>query len=193
MPQGTWSEEMGNALNVITFGRTLPAASYSADAAILNPAYNSSYWTDIGSTGFDSASLNNCSPPTIALKMGTDKVAFNLQHMALESQRLCLTDLMNTFQRNRQLAAIKKNLADVTGWVLTEKFRRDYTYWTDHKVVVIVNADPIESTVAGGVANADTFNFAAGPTALKSAGVTAGGRLKQPLLDDLYDRRKSVV
>lgn len=178
IPEGKWPEGMGNTIDVLTFGRTLPAATYADGNDVLNLAYNSTYWTSVGTGGFNSSDTNNCTPPTTVIKQGHDRVQFNLQHAAVESQRFCVLDLMNAFQRNRQLEAIKSNLADVTTYILTEKFRRDLVYWTDNKVVV-KNTGVTESTSSGGVSGADTFNTAG---AIQTAGGTSQGFLTQALL-----------
>lgn len=180
IPQGKWPEGMGNSIQVLTFGRTLPASTYSEGAAVNSLAYDSSFWTAINSSlGFaGDGNTNNCSPPTIQVKQGHDLVSFNLEHSAVESQRFCVLDLMNAFQRNRQLEAVKQNLSDVTSFILTEKFRRDLVYWTDNKVVVKTNG-VTESTASGGVAGAHTFNTGG---AIQTAGSSGQGFLTQALL-----------
>ncbi len=189
--EGAFPEGMGYSIAITQFGRTMPAASntYTDGAAVLNPAYNSSYWTDIGSANLANGSENNCTPPTLLLKQGTSKVNFNLQHLALESERFCATDLLSAFDGPRQFSAIKKNLSDNTRWVLTEKFRRDFTYWCDNKTVVNgASSNPITVTtgvgVSSGVAGADTFNITG--SALKTGAQAYGGVLTMGMLQQIY-------
>jgi len=190
--EDTWPAEMGYSINITQFGVTLPATTYSDGGAVTNAAYNSSYWTDVGTAGLDDANRNNCVPPTIQLEMGSKKTLFNLQHMALESERLCSTDLMVAFHGSRQLEAIKENLSTNTQVLMTEKFRRDYVYWCSNKSVITLALGPIESTVAGGVANADTMNFVAGAAAnqaLKTSPAgTQGAALTQEYLQKCWSR-----
>lgn len=184
IPQGSWSEEMGNAINVLTFGRSLPASTYSDGGNITNLAYDSSFWTNIGSGNFGTSVENNCTPPTIVVQQGNDVVPFSLQHAALESQRFCVTDLMNSFQRNRQLTAVRKNLTDITAHTLAEKFRREYVYWCDNKVVVTASG-VTESTSSGAVSGAATFNTG---TSIQTAGSSGQGILTNALLERWHQR-----
>jgi hypothetical protein len=177
-------EGMGYAVNITTFGRTLPAATYSDGGNITNPAYDSTYWTDVGSANLGSTTENNCTPPTIVVKQGTGKVLFNLQHMALESERFCATDLLSAFDGPRQFAAIKKNMSDNTRWVLTEKFRRDFTYWCDNKTVVNNTGNPVSTTSGGAQTGSDTFNITG--NVIKTGALINGGVLTQGLLQDWY-------
>lgn len=188
--EGMFPSGMGYSLHITQFGRTLPAASdtYSDGAAVLNPAYSSGStgWATVSASNLDNGSANNCTPPTLHLRNGTTQVEFNLQHIALESERLCSTDLLHVFDGPRQLAAIKKNLTDVTRWVMTEKFRRDYTYWCANKVVVNHTGTPVSSTSAGGVTNAETFNIAG--NTIKTGALEHGGALTNGLLQEWYYR-----
>lgn len=185
MRQGSWPEGMGYSVNITQYERSLPASTYSDGGAITNPAYNSSYWTDVGTGGFGSTAANNCTPPEIELAMGTSKTLFNLQHVALNSQRFCATDLLTAFEGPRQLAAIKENLATNTQFLLAEKFRRDYTYWCANKVVV-TSGGIVTSTSASGTSA--SFNDGG---ALQNAGTLGGGTPASLTMEHLlewYDR-----
>lgn len=94
---------------------------------MFNPAWaTSGGWQDIGTAGFGSTEQNNCSPPEINLQQGTSKTLFGLQHIQINSPRFCVRDLAAAFDGERQFGMIKKNLADITNWMLAEKFTYDY-------------------------------------------------------------------
>lgn len=187
-PEGTWSPEMGAALKVLMLGRALPAAgnTYVDGGDIGNPAYDPTYWTDVGGE-FGSGTANDCQPPLMTIQTGSDSVSFNLQHLALNSQDFCATNLMQSFAGKRQLAGIVRALAQITGWVMAEKFRRDFTYWCADKIVVNQTAI-FRHTNAGGVAGAADFNFGAGPLQdLQTSGADNPGQLRNEMLDELYE------
>lgn len=182
--EGAFPAGLGYSPSITTFGRTLPAVTYTNGGAITNPAYSASGFADIGTAGLDSTSQNNCDPPTIMLKMGTKKVAFTMQQFALESQRLCATDLFTSFEGPMQIEALVNNLKFNTTFTMTEKFRRDFVYWCANKVVVCMPpTGNITKTAAGGASGAETFNMTGTNAALKTAGANTPGRLTQALLD----------
>lgn len=189
MEEGPFPEGMGYSVNITTYGRSLPSASY-AGGTVLNPAYSASYWTDVSSSNLANGSENNCTPPTTVVQQGNSKVLFNLQHTGLESERFCATDLLHVFDGPRQLAAIKKNLSQITQWMLTEKYRKDFTAWCDNKVVVNNTGNPVSSTTAGLSSGGSTaleyatFNIAG--NVVKTGALANGGVLTQGLLQEWY-------
>jgi len=182
--EGAFPGGIGYSPSITTFGRTLPAVTYTDGGTITNPAYDAAGFADIGSAGLGSTDQNNCDPPVIMLQMGTKKVPFTMQQFALESQRLCATDLFTAFEGPMQIEAIVNNLKFNTTFTMTEKFRRDFVYWCANKVVVCIPpVGNITRTNAGGAAGAETFNMSGANAALKTAGANVLGRLTQGLLD----------
>ena len=183
--QGTWAAGMGNVVAITQFERTLPALSdsYSDGASVYNPAWVTNGWGQVNdSAGFGSTSQSDCAPPEINLQMGTSKTLFNLRDLAINSQRFCATDLMNSFDGEQQFAMIKKNLADITNWTLAEKFTYDYMTLAANKIVITA-AGPVSLTNASGTVG--TFNDS---STLQTAGASGPAALTMPYLIDLSDR-----
>jgi hypothetical protein len=183
--QGSWPEHMGYSVAITQVERTLPATggTYSDGTTVFNPAWaTSGGWQDIGSAGFGTTAQNNCSPPEVNLEMGTSKTLFNLEHIQLNSQRFCARDLAASFDGKRQFGMIKKNMADITNWMLAEKFTYEYQTLCANKYV-ITNAGIIADNNSSGVAG--TFND--GGT-LQAAGANVGAAVTLPFLVDLTDQ-----
>ena len=183
--QGSWSDGMGYQVAVTQVERTLPAPSdtYSDGGSVFNPAWAASGgWQDIGTAGFGTTAQNNCSPPEINLQQGTSKTLFGLQHIQINSPRFCVRDLAAAFDGERQFGMIKKNLADITNWMLAEKFTYDYVTLCANKYVFTRNG--IVST-NNGSGTVGTFNDAG---ALQAAGAALPTALTMPFLIDLQDQ-----
>lgn len=162
LPQtGIWPDGMGDTIKVLTFGRALPATG----AGILTGGT----WSDITSAGTYGGAGGACLPTVTNVLSGTTEEEYNLSHTALESDRLCLNNLRNAFQREKQLNALKMNLAESTKLVMIERNRDQFSALVTKHVLV----------AADGVTESTTMPSGSG----KSPGVIA-----QPLLNKYYEK-----
>lgn len=134
---GPWTDEMGQALKVLTASRVLPADS---NGNLTEPT-----WTDIVSdAGYGSAG-GACLPTVTTLKGGADLEEFNLAQTALESETLCVTNFRSVFELKRQVAALKKGLVESTKFTLVERFRSEFArLCTNH--ILVTSQGAVEST-----------------------------------------------
>lgn len=161
LPQtGMWPEGMGDTIKVLTFGRALPATG----AGVLTGGT----WSEITSSDYGGAG-GSCLPTVTNVNGGSSSEEFSLSHTALESDRFCVTNLRNSFQREKQLNALKMNLADSTKFVMIERNRDLFSSLATHQVLVAAN----------GVTESTSMPSGSG----KSPGV-----IKQALLSKYYEK-----
>lgn len=116
---GTWPDEMGTELSVMTYERSLPA--------------NSLTWNNVG---LNTGTGNTCIPDAEVVEFAQTLRTYNLQRTALESPPICIDDLRFTMKRTEQLGNVQRILEENTQWALQERFRDEYVRVSTNKVIV---------------------------------------------------------
>jgi len=138
---GAWPEGMGDTIKILTFGRAFPATG----AGVLTGGT----WSAITDSTYGAAG-GACLPTVSTVKSGSTEDEYNLVQMALESDRLCVTNLRNSFQREKQLSAMKDNLAESSKFVLIERARDEFSALATHQVLVASNGVTESTTMPSG-------------------------------------------
>lgn len=158
---GLWPEGMGDIIKVLTFGRSFPATA--------GGVLTGGTWSSITSAGTYGGAGGACLPTVTNVNSGSTEEEYNLEQSALESDRLCVNNLRAAFQRDKQLNALKGNLAESTKFVLIERARDEFSRLATHQVLV----------AADGVTESTTMPSGSG----KSPGI-----LKQAFLNKYYEK-----
>lgn len=116
--KGTWPDEMGEQISVLTYERTIPATSPT--------------WQTVT---FNDGTGSNCVPTAEQIEFAQTLRNYNLQHTALESPPICVNDLRFTFKRRKQLENCYSILTQNTGWLWQERHRSEYVRLSEHKVI----------------------------------------------------------
>lgn len=120
IPQSEWPNHMGTIINQAITQRAIPASPED--------------WTSVGVTG--GTNENACLPPVEILPYAVDNKTFSLQHVAIESQPICLETVRTN---NAPIEEIRNQLQNFTNYADTkwiDRFRDEYQRLADHKVVV---------------------------------------------------------
>lgn len=116
--KGKWTDEIGTTVQVPTSERMLPAVSESD-------------WTDVASSD------DQCLPPVETVKSGETLRPVSLQHKAIETQDYCIETIRSTNQYEKFLANRTKNLAEITAWVLTNRYINRYRATSSHNITAL--------------------------------------------------------
>lgn len=125
--KGTWPDEMGEQLSVMTYERSLPATDPT--------------WTTVT---FNDGTGNNCVPTAESISFAQTLRTFTLAQTALEGPPICVNDLRFTFKRRKQLENCFSVLSQNTSWLLQNRHRSEYCRLAQHQV--IADASLTEST-----------------------------------------------
>jgi|TARA_R110000772_G_scaffold7287_4_gene24988 hypothetical protein len=120
IPRDTWPDEMGQAIQVMTYERTLPATT---------PTWSSVDYT----TGTGAGS---CVPTAEEVTFASTIRSYNLNQTALESPPICVNDLRFTVMRKEQLRSCFDVLQQNTRWMWQERYRDEFVRLAEHKVIV---------------------------------------------------------
>jgi hypothetical protein len=163
--QDEWPEEMGEAVSVMVYERSLPN-----NGAPLT-------WQNVGGanvTGTDPFGETNTSilPPVNGIAFGQTLREYNLQHTSLQSPELNINDLRVAVKRNEQLGAIRDILAENTTYAWIDRNRREYSRLAAHKVIC-ASGFPDGYTGTAGITTMPTTV----PTSVLTNGVLAKFRM----------------
>lgn len=126
--QDTWPDEMGDAISVLTYERSLAAALT---------------WNTVT---YNTGTGNNCVPAAEVVNFAQTLRTYNLKQTALESPPICVNDLRFTMKRQEQLSNIFSILQDNTSWAWQERYRDEFTRVAEHKMVAYGSALPEDKT-----------------------------------------------
>ena len=133
--QGSWPDQMGHTISVLTYERSLPANPLSWNNVAANKLGSTS--RVIGDTGtVDGSSGGSCVPPKQEISFAQTLRTYNLQHTALESPKICVNDLRFPVYRQEQLTNIMSILTENTSWAWINRYRDEYLRVAANKIVV---------------------------------------------------------
>jgi hypothetical protein len=127
--QDTWPDEMGEAISVLTYERSLYANPLSWNTVTYNTG-----------TG------NNCVPEAQVINFAQTLRTYNLRQAALESPPICVNDMRFTMKRKEQLSNVFSILQENTSWAWQERYRDEYTRLAEHKMVAFGSGLPESSS-----------------------------------------------
>lgn len=116
--KGTWPDEMGQTVSVLTYEPTLPTTS--------------AVWSTID---FNNGTGNTCFPTAAVIEQASTLRTYNLQKSALESTPVCVDDLRFPFKRKKQLEATFSNLTANTQRLWEQRHRDEYVRIAGHKMI----------------------------------------------------------
>lgn len=120
IPQKPWHDEMG-----LTIKNTI----YNRSGLTTPPT-----WTDIQVS--NGADINGCLPPLTVIDNATTLQQYNRQWLALESNPLCLMDIVSSNEPQRAVQGFIDNLMGNAVYVRKERVRSEYERLCNHKVVI---------------------------------------------------------
>lgn len=182
--RGTFPDEMGDVINVLTWERSLPGTGGGLTFTDVNTQQyfnndgnpNNGSPTD-GRLSPDPQTLGTCLPTPSIIGFGQTIRQYNLKQAAVQSPKICVHDLRYAAKRKDQLTAMFNILKDNTKWAWETYYRSAYTDLAEHKVVVYDGLTTVEG--------AETWDFP--PNGSTAAAKTAEMRhLSQGILDRLY-------
>lgn len=118
VPKGTWEDEMGHTISVLTYEATV-AASPTA-------------WS---SMSFNNGTGTNCVPVADQIAFAQTVRTYSLAQKALEGPPICVNDLRFTFKRQKQLEACYSNLAQNSAETWANRHRDEYVRLAEHKMI----------------------------------------------------------
>lgn len=164
IPQGSWPDEMGDTISVLTYERSLPKSVQK-----WNPVSNSS----------SPNSANFCIPEATAVAAAQTLRSYGLSHTAIESDPICVNDVRMSFRFREQLSNIYANLTENTALLWRDRNRDEYARIAEHKIVAAVPAGSTRLTESSSIMPAYGGN----------AGTASDiSRLTQGILDSIYLR-----
>lgn len=156
--QEAWPDEMGEAVRVLVYERTLPGTGAPLT------------FTDVLNS--DGEASGTCAPEGAALGFAQTLTSYNLQQAAINSPDICLNDLRFPVKRQEQLRNIMAVLTENTQYAWENRYRGEYVRLAGNKIVA-TQADITAST------HGNDNVFAAGP---------ADSRLTQGILRYFYSK-----
>jgi len=118
--QKQWDDEMGYTISNTIYNRS----------GLNTPPT----WSDIVQS--DGANVNGCVPPLTTVANSTTLLQYNRQWTALESNPLCLMDILASNNQRRAIAAFVSNLKDNAVYVRKERMRSEYERLALHKIII---------------------------------------------------------
>lgn len=119
--QGSWPNEMGDNLNVLTYERTMPPAAT---------------WQNI-----NSSSNKYCIPDAVQVPVAQTMQNYGLAHTAIESDPICVHDVRMGYRFREQLKNIYENLTENVAWMWKDRYRDQYSAWSHHNMVAYLDTD----------------------------------------------------
>lgn len=118
--QKPWHDEMGLTVSNTIFERS----------GLTTPPT----WSDMQVS--DGANINGCIPPLTTISNATTLQQYNRQWLSLESNPLCLMDIVISHEPERQVQGFIDNLMGNATYVRKERVRSEYERLAKHKVVI---------------------------------------------------------
>lgn len=112
-----WPEEMGEVVSNVEWQRP-----YVTDEV---------EWEDVT---INDGTGNSCVPPIDEVEIYSKLREMKLQQKAIESPEFCVTDLIFTAKRERQMGAIVRQLTEQARWTWVKRIRREYSRIAKHMV-----------------------------------------------------------
>jgi hypothetical protein len=170
--RGTFPDEMGDVINVLTWERSLPANGLTWSDVNTQQYYNNETGAGTGVLNPDPQTLGTCLPTPAVISFGQTIRSYGLKQAAVQSPKICVHDLRFAAKRRDQLSAMFNILKDNTKWAWETYYRSAYADLAEHKVVVTSSLTSVDG--------ADTW-----PTPV--VGTVASMRhISQGILDRLY-------
>lgn len=118
--QKQWDDQMGYTISNTVYQRSGLTAPPT--------------WGDVVQS--DGANINGCYPPLTVISNATTLQQYNRQWTALESNPLCLMDILASNEPRRAIAGFVSNLKDNAVYVRKERMRSEYERLATHKIVI---------------------------------------------------------
>lgn len=161
MTQGTWPDEMGDTISVLTYERSLPVGIQK--------------WNRISN---DATSTKFCIPDATLVSAAQTLRTYGISHTAIESDPICVNDVRMSFRFREQLANVYANLTENVSLMWRDRNRSEYARIAEHKLVAQIN------TAGTGLNEGSAFV----PAVVSGGSSTQVGKLSQGILDTLYMR-----
>jgi hypothetical protein len=183
--RGTFPDEMGDVINVLTWERSLPG---NGGALVFSDVVSQQYFNNDGAPGGADGSLTGgtvnvttgvCLPSVNTIGFGQTIRQYNLKQAAVQSPKICVHDLRYAAKRKDQLTAMFNILKDNTKWAWETYYRSAYTDLAEHKLVVSGDLTDVNGS--------ETWTIPSG-TGLNGAGSKMENmkHLSQGILDRIY-------
>jgi hypothetical protein len=175
--RGTFPDEMGDVINVLTWERSLPGNG----AGLTWSDINTQQYFNNESAPSDGSLVNpqptgTCLPSPAVIGFGQTIRSYGLKQAAVHSPRICVHDLRFAAKRRDQLTAMFNILKDNTKWAWETYYRSAYADMAEHKVVVTSTLTNVDGE--------ETWSVPAG--ADDAAKTAAMRHLSQGILDRIY-------
>lgn len=118
VPKGTWEDEMGETISVLTYEASIPASSTA--------------WTAVTT---NTGSGNSCVPVADTIAFAQTLRTYALAQKALEGPPICVNDLRYAFKRQKQLESCYSILAENSKELWANRHRDEYVRLAQHKVI----------------------------------------------------------
>lgn len=172
--RGTFPDEMGDVINVLTWERSLPANGLTWSDVNTQQYFNNA--AGDGSLNPDPQTLGTCLPTPAVISFGQTVRSYGLKQAAVQSPKICVHDLRFAAKRRDQLTAMFNILKDNTKWAWETYYRSAYADLAEHKVVVTSTLTNVDGS--------DTWVVPAG--ADDAAKTAAMRHISQGILDRIY-------
>lgn len=149
--RGSFPDEMGDIINVLTWERSLPGAlGAGLNWSEVNTQVYFNNASGDGDPNTDGAlvSPNSCLPTPVTIGFGQTVRSYGLKQAAVQSPKICVHDLRFAAKRKDQLTAMFNILKDNTKWAWETYYRSAYADMAEHKVLVtsaLTNVDGAET------------------------------------------------
>ena len=144
--QEAWPDEMGDAVQVLVYERTLPGTGAGLD------------WNNIVESNDPAvAGPGTCAVAGDNLGFAQTLVSYNLKQAAINSPDICLNDLRFPVKRQEQLRNIMAVLTENTQYAWENRYRDEYVRLSGTKV----NANQTDLLAGGDPNNFSTVNLPA--------------------------------
>lgn len=118
--QEEWPNHMGRQIQQLISKRTQPSVIQE--------------WTNIGIS--DGDEVNGCLPPVETIPYAHDLASYNLQHVAVESDPICLEDLRTSVFPAEELTNYFTGFEEYVNVKWIRRFRDEYLRLSEHKIIV---------------------------------------------------------
>lgn len=122
---GEWTEEMGEAVSMLVWERTLPSSALT---------WNKFSGQDATPGG--GAQNSSILPPVQTISTAKTLREYNLEHTALQSEKLNTNDLKTSVMVDEQLGAIRDNLNQNTQWLWMNRNRSEYIRLSKNHIIL---------------------------------------------------------
>lgn len=168
--QGSWPDEMGDTISVITYERTLPATANT--------------WNNISSTSGATEGDYFAVPQATQVTLAQTIRTYGIKHTAIESQPIVVNDGRMSFRVTEQIKAVYDNLVENVAWLWIQRYRDEFRRLAASKVI----AGPTTASATGPLFRVTTEDY---PDTLATTGALGQytnyvGILTQGLLNKLY-------